>query len=164
MVGRTKRATTKQTAKKKSASSVASGQAAPRKATATKPETIDTPEVYLLQGKGSKGKGGDKRGHYWHVYINDVRAGFVFINWIDKKPFGEHASIQIKVNARFQNRGIGRLAYRLACEESQYDTVLAHMRKSNIASKKAAEAAGFQVITDPEILQLVMVWSRIVPK
>ena len=160
MVEKTKRATTKQTTKKKSASSVDSGQSVLRKAPATKPEPTDSSEIYLLQGKGSKGKGGDKGGHYWHIYTNDTRAGFVFINWIDEEPFGKHASIQIKINAKFQNRGIGQTAYRLACEKSGYDTIFAHMRKSNLASKKAAEAAGFQAVNSSEISQLVMVWNR----
>ena len=160
MVAKTKKATTKRTARKKAASPIANGKSASRQATVTKPEPINVSEIHLLQGKGSKGRGGDKGGHYWHIYINDTRAGFVFINWIDEKPFGEHASIQIKVNTKFQNRGIGRVAYRLACEGSRYDTVFAHMRKSNLSSKKAAEAAGFQIVTNSEISQLVMVWNR----
>jgi len=160
MVEKSKRATTKRTTRKKAAYSVASGRSVSRKATATKPEHIDNSEVHLLQGKGSKRKGGDKRGYYWHIYANDTRAGFVFINWIDEEPFGEHASIQIKINTKFQNRGIGRVAYRLACDKSSYDTIFAHMRKSNLASKKAAEAAGFQAVTSSEISQLVMVWNR----
>lgn len=126
----------------------------------TKPKPIDFSKIRLVQGKGSKGKGGDLGGFYWHIYISDTRAGFVFINWIDESPFGEHASIQIKINTKLQNLGIGRVAYRLACEESNYDRVFAHMRKSNVASKLSAEAAGFQVIENSEIPQLAMVWNR----
>ena len=160
MVEKAKNATTKRSSKKKPASTVASGQPTLRKAIVTKPEPINVSEIHLLQGKGSKAKGGDKGGHYWHIYVDDVRAGFVFINWIDEQPFGEHASIQIKVNTKFQNRGIGRVSYQLACEASQYETVFTHMRKSNIASKKAAEAAGFHIVTDYDIPQLAMVWNR----
>lgn len=164
MVEKAKKVTAKRSSKKKSASKGTSGKPTSKKTIVTKPEPINVSEIHLLQGKGSKGKGGDKGGHYWHIYVNDIRAGFVFINWIDEQPFGEHASIQIKVNTKFQNQGIGRVAYKLACEASQYDTVFAHMRKSNIASKKAAEAAGFQVVTDNDIPQLAMIWNRPVAK
>lgn len=137
-----------------------STQSASKKVSITQDEKISVSAVHLLEGKGSKGKGGDKGGFYWHIHIENARAGFVFINWINEMPFGEHASIQIKINARFQNRGIGRIAYRLACEASGYDTIFAHMRKSNIASRKAAEAAGFQIISNREVSQLAMVWNR----
>lgn len=160
MVKKFKRATTVQTAKKKLASSATSKKLISQKATKTKPEPINSSVILLDRGKGSKGRGGDKGGQYWHIYVNNTRAGFVFINWIDEKPFGKHASIQIKINNDVQNRGIGRVAYRTACEKSQYNTVFAHMSKSNIASQKAAHAAGFEVVTEYKIAQLVMVWKR----
>lgn len=57
-----------------------------------------------------------------------------------------------------QGKQIGRIAYRLAAEASKYDTIYAHMRKSNIASQQAAEKAGFtKIIFSP---QLVMVRHR----
>jgi len=160
MAIKTKRTTVEKTTRKKSSLQSASERSASLKATVTKPQPVDPSEIHLVQGKGSKGKGGDPGGHYWHIYVRETRAGFVFINSIDEKPFGKHASIQIKINTKLQNRGIGRVAYRLACEKSTYDTVFAHMRKSNLASKKAAEAAGFQVFRDHEISQLAMVWKR----
>jgi RimJ/RimL family protein N-acetyltransferase len=125
-----------------------------------KAKILDPRKIHLVQGKGTKGKGGDAGGYYWHIHVDETRAGFVFINWIDEEPIGEHASIQIKVNKNLQNRGIGRVAYQLACEESHYDTVYAHMRKSNVASRKAAENAGFKVLENDKIPQLVMFWNR----
>lgn len=45
---------------------------------------------------------------------------------------------------------IGRIAYQYCCELSRHDVVYAHMRKSNTASRKAAEHAGFVDTTTPE--------------
>jgi hypothetical protein len=138
-----------------------SSRSTPIKKGLTKPEPVDPSKIRLVEGKGTKGKGGDPGGHYWHIYVSDTRAGFVFINWDDQKSFGGHASIQIKINIKQQNRGIGRVAYRLACEKSSYDTVFAHMRKSNPASRRAAELAGFQeFIGKNKIRQFCMVWRR----
>lgn len=120
-----------------------------------------TPEsVHLKQAKGSKNRGGGPGGNYWHIFVGEERAGYVFINVIDELPFGQHASIQISVNAKNRNKHIGRVAYRLACEQSKHDKVVAHMRKSNLASKRAAEEAGFQVVEDENIPQMAMIWRR----
>jgi RimJ/RimL family protein N-acetyltransferase len=92
--------------------------------------------------------------------VNNTSAGYVFINVIDEPPIGRHASIQIKVNVAWQGRGIGRLAYLLASKASRHNTIYAHMRKSNIASRKAAEHAGYTVADEVRVPQLLMVWNR----
>ena len=48
--------------------------------------------------------------------------------------------------------------------KSKYDIIYAHMRKSNIASKKAAIAAGFRELKIPKYTQLIMIWKRKVEK
>lgn len=131
---------------------------------ATKPRTAGAPvepsTVRLVAGKGSYEQGGGPDGHYWHVYTGETRAGYVYINVIDEPPFGRHASIQIHVNQTLRGRGVGKVAYRLACEQSRHDVVIAHMRKNNVASQRAAAAAGFVVVNDPTITQLAMRWTR----
>ena len=124
-----------------------------------KREPVDPAEVKLVQGKGTPEHGGGPGGHYWHVQVGGRRAGYVFINRIDEEPYGEHASVQIFLNEDEQGKQIGRVAYRLACEQSRYDTVYAHMRKSNTASKRAAQEAGFKALKDGQT-QLNMVWHR----
>ena len=116
--------------------------------------------VTLSEGKGSKGTGGGAGGHFWHIFCDEKRAGRVFVNLIDEEPFGKHASVQIYLNKQSQGKGIGRVAYRLACESSKYDEVYAHMRKSNEASKRAALAAGFEIIDHDKVDQLAMRWRR----
>lgn len=101
----------------------------------------------------------ETRRYYWRIRLNGISAGKVFINWINEAPYGEHASIQIFLNKAHQGRGIGPVAYRQACELSGYEVVYAHMRKSNIASQKAAVRAGFKLDTTPQ-QQLTMVWRK----
>ena len=131
-----------------------------KQAPKTHHDPINPGDVHLVQGKGSKGRGGGSGASYWHIYIGEERAGYVFINVIDEPPLGQHASIQISVNAQHRGKHIGRIAYRLACEQSEHDEIVAHMRKSNLASKRAAEEAGFKVIEDASIPQLAMIWRR----
>lgn len=117
-------------------------------------------DVELRPGRGSRERGGGSGGHYWHIHVRERRTGYVFINVVQDERHGEHASITIKLNRTQQGRGIGRIAYRLACEQSSHDEIYAHMRKSNTASRKAAAHAGFQELSDPTDGQLTMVWTR----
>ncbi|MDX6406593.1 MAG: hypothetical protein QOH70_4048 [Blastocatellia bacterium] len=133
---------------------------APPPAPHIKREPVDPNSVHLVEGKGTSKSGGGPGGHYWHIEVAKKRAGNVFINVIKDDFFGEHPSIQIHLNQSARGRQIGRVAYRLACEQSGYDSVYAHMRKSNIASRRAAEEAGFEVIHNERIPQLSMKWQR----
>lgn len=92
----------------------------------------------------------------WVIKANGVRAGKVEIHL----GTDGRATIGIFLNKSSQGRHIGRYAYSLACNDSQYDTIYAHIRKSNYASRKAAEYAGFVDVTKPEDRQIVMVWKR----
>ncbi len=84
----------------------------------------------------------------------------MYINVIDELPIGPHASIQIQLNTTVHGRGIGRIAYQAAVNDSGFDEVYAHMRKSNLASRKAAEHAGFTEVTEVPTAQLLMRWQR----
>lgn len=137
--------------------------------TSTKPG-LPPNHVALVAGKGTPERGGGIGGHYWHIEADGKRAGNVFINMLDHPYYGLHPSIQIHINQAQRGRQIGRVAYRLACENSGYDTVYAHMRKSNTASRRAAEEAGFTAIDDETLrraaaetnspVQLSMIWKR----
>jgi RimJ/RimL family protein N-acetyltransferase len=48
----------------------------------------------------------------------------------------------------------------MASEGSQYDTVYAHMRKANVASRRAAEEAGYVDASPSGFAQLIMRWDR----
>lgn len=141
--------------RRRARTSRASQQAAPKR---RKPP-VSASEIRLVPGHGSAGHGAEAGGHYWHVFVGDKRVGNIFINVINEGILGRHASVQIHLNQDQRGRGIGRVAYRLACELSSHDAVYAHMRKSNTASRRAAEAAGFVALDDGGI-QLSMVWRR----
>lgn len=117
---------------------------------------INPGKVELVQKPGSKDKGGGPDGEYWDVMVDGVRAGEVFVNVIDEPPLGTHASMQIFLNQMDQGKGIGRAAYRKAADASRHDPLYLHMRKSNLASKLAAEAAGFKDTALPGVAQLIL--------
>jgi hypothetical protein len=132
---------------------------APKERRSSKPP-VDLSTIQLVTGRGSPARGGGPGGHYWHIFAGDTRAGYVYINVIEEAPFAQHASIQIHVNQTHRGRGVAKIAYRLACEQSGHYTVVAHMRKNNSPSQRAAAAAGFVVVDDPAITQLAMRWTR----
>lgn len=139
------------------------GQPAPssvKKSPGPKRLPVEAERVELVAGKGGAGRGGGTGGYYWHIHVDGTRVGHVFINIIRDEHFGEHPSVQIHINQTQRGRQIGRVAYRLACEQSGYPTVYAHMRKSNTASRRAAEEAGFEPVTNAGIKQLSMIWRR----
>lgn len=116
--------------------------------------------VHLVRTRGTPKRGGGQGGESWRIEVDGKRVGTVFINLIDEKPLGKHASLQIYLNQKNQGIGIGRVAYRLACEASEYLTIYAHMRKSNIASRRAAEKAGFVDTAPVSYQQLIMAWNK----
>jgi len=122
-------------------------------------DRVSPGDVTLVRTKGTAERGGGPGGEAWTIMCGETRAGRVFINWIDEPPIGQHASVQIYLNRQSQGRGIGRVAYRLASHESQYETIYAHMRKSNVASQRAASAAGYSEISLPNYNQHLMRWT-----
>lgn len=115
--------------------------------------------VSLLEGKGSRTRGFGPGGRYWHVLADVKRIGCVFINVAPSKS-GNRPSLQIFLSAHSRGKGYGREAYRLACEASGFPEIYIEMRKSNLASRRAALAAGFIIDKTARGHQLAMVWRR----
>lgn len=141
----------------------------PSRPTPKPPPTVRTsrrpavaPGEVRLVARTSPGedRGGGPGGFAWEIWIGDEIAGEVFINRVDKGPHDGQAFIEIYLNRENQGRKIGRLAYRLAAEQSGYGLVHAVMSKSNNASWRAAEEAGFVDATPPGARQKAMVWRR----
>lgn len=120
--------------------------------------TVDA--IELTSVPGSRERGGGSGGEAWIILADAKRAGIAYINIVDDPLRGNHPSFHIFLNQPSQGRQIGRIAYQRCCELSRYDVIYAHMRKSNTASRKAAEYAGFVEATAPEDSQLVLVWCR----
>ncbi|MBK7918047.1 MAG: GNAT family N-acetyltransferase [Chloroflexi bacterium] len=125
----------------------------------TPTDKVKESDIELVQGKGTKGSGGSAGGYYWHVYCKDKRVGRVYINLVTHESGKEYASITVELNQDSRGRGIGAICFRRACELSGYNKVYAEMRKSNIASQKAAARAGFSPAKGYKGPQLLMVWS-----
>ena len=121
---------------------------------------VSASEVDLVLVPGTPGKGKGPGGEKWRIEVGGVRAGEVYINVIDEPPIGHHASLQIYLNIKSQGRGIGRAGYAKACQISTHETIYTHMRRSNVASRRAAEAAGFVDATPPGFVQLILRWVR----
>lgn len=121
---------------------------------------VSPDDVHLVSVPGTPGKGKGPSGEKWRIEVDGARAGEVFINLIDEPPIGPHASLQIYLNIKSQGRGIGRIGYAKACQLSAHETIYAHMRRSNAASRRAAEAAGFVDATPPGFTQLILRWAR----
>ena len=119
-------------------------------------DRVGEKDVVLKIGKGSQESGGMQGGFFWQIYHKEERAGKVFINYDINRS---QAEIQIFINQKSQGKGIGRVAYKKACDSSQYTEIYATMKKSNIASLKAAFAAGFRTIPS-ESNQVQMLWSK----
>ena len=123
-------------------------------------QKINPKEIKLASGKGAEGRGGGDDGEYWHIQHKGKRVGNVYVNVIDEEPWGKHASLSIHINQEHRGKGIGSATYQKASEASQHSKIYLHMRKSNIASQKAASNAGFSVIEHPKDRQLTMVLDK----
>lgn len=119
------------------------------------PETLE-----FTRTSGSRERGGGPGGEAWLISVAGKRAGIAYINLVKDDIRGRHASFHVFLNRPSQGRQIGRCAYRHCCQNSQYDVIYAHMRKSNLASRKAAEHAGFIAALAAGESQLVLVWYR----
>jgi len=116
-------------------------------------------DVELVEGKGGPGTGGGPRGHYWHIRYRQDRAGRVYINYHETESGELRPSIMVGLNEKSRGRGVGTIAFRRACELSQYDEVYASVRKSNIASRNALQRAGFKPVEGWEGTGLYLVWK-----
>jgi RimJ/RimL family protein N-acetyltransferase len=97
----------------------------------------------------------------WNILADGKRAGNVHIGKDTSRADDSRDWITIHVNQALRGKGVGTEAYRQACEQSGLPIVYAHMRKSNLASRRAAEKAGFQVIEDDQVKpQLCLIWVR----
>ena len=120
-------------------------------------ERATTSQVDLKPGKPTTIDG--RLRLYWHVYFKGHKAGHVAIDH-PVEDGNSQASINVHLNKLHRGFGIGSIAFRQACELSGLHEVLASIRKSNIASRIAAERAGFVEISGTPGRELLMIWSR----
>jgi Acetyltransferase (GNAT) domain len=117
-------------------------------------------EVELIEGVGTRRTGAGAGGRYWHVRCRGDRAGRAYINYHETEAGSPRPSITVELNERSRGRGIGTIVFRRASELSGYDEVYASVRKSNTASRKALERAGFKPVKGWDGPSLSLVWER----
>lgn len=93
---------------------------------------------------------------YWHIYYKDRRAGKAYIN--SSTEGAEFVSVFL--NKPMQGRGIGGVAFRLACELSDLPAVYAEVRQSNLPSQKALRKAGFSLFGRNRSGEDILIWRR----
>lgn len=118
-------------------------------------EEVAPDSVYLVDGS-AKSKRYDA---YWHVFHLNSRVGRARLTEVTVGP-DEGASITVEINQSARGRGIGSLAFRLACEHSSYDVVWGIARKSNLASHGAMRRAGFEQVQDTDAGEACFEWRR----
>lgn len=121
-----------------------------------KKHALTIEDVRLRAGKGSE----KDTLFYWHIYAEGKRRGYVSIINSNFPGIGSAPSIQVFINKKDQGKHIGSCAYSLACSTSGLPKIYAHMRKSNLPSKKAATNAGFKEDPSYSGSQLLMVWQQ----
>ncbi len=114
---------------------------------------MTNPNIHLKQSTRAKPK--EK---YWHIYAGKIRAGHISIKESRSEDLGAHYSVDIHINQRHRGKGVGRVALAQASIKSGCPVIYAHMRKSNLASQKAAKAAGYTVFPLENDKQLTMKW------
>lgn len=97
---------------------------------------------------------------YWHVLFQGKTAGHAFIDIVVHENGEMDPSITVELNRASRGRGIGTLAFRLACEASNLKRVYASIRKTNLASRIAVERAGFQFLSKDSSGSLTYEWVR----
>lgn len=116
-------------------------------------KTIDSSRVIVQKMKAKDFEG-------WKIEVDGNACGFVKFHPKLDQVFKSHVSVDFQVPKPKQGKHIGRIALQQAIESSAYSIFVAHLRKSNIASKKALEAVGFQECENPESKQLTMIFRK----
>jgi RimJ/RimL family protein N-acetyltransferase len=78
-----------------------------------------------------------KQPGYYHIYKDATRVGYVKVN--------DKSNVDMKINQEYRNKGYGTIALKKVA--SKYPQLNATIRKSNKASIRVAEKAGFKRIS-----------------
>jgi len=103
---------------------------------------------------------GQKALNFWHIFYNRKRAGKVYIVETNSDGSASTPFITVMLNKPMQGKGIGSVAFAMACTLSRLPAVYAMVRKSNIASQKSLEKAGFVPYSKNKAGQDILRWSK----
>ena len=80
----------------------------------------------------------------WKIKLDSLACGKVKFNPNVNEVFKDHVTVDISISKAMRGRHIARIALKIAIEASTAHFFVAHLRKSNIASKKMLTSVGFQ--------------------
>lgn len=96
----------------------------------------------------------------WKVLLDDEACGFVKFHPKVDEIFKKHVTVDFAIPKAKRGMHIGRFALRKAIIASIHQLFVAHLRKSNLPSKKALEAVGFEEAKD-DSKQLCMIYRKV---
>jgi RimJ/RimL family protein N-acetyltransferase len=140
--------------KKKSASAL------PKKPFKSRTERRFSPAEVSFDAGVTKSLAGCGRRLYWHIRVDASEVGHAYVDIIPAEGRDQRASVTVLLNAKSRGLGIGTIAFRRAAELSGCDKVYAIIAKLNVASRVAAQRAGYQPIPDQPSGQLTLIWEK----
>lgn len=96
----------------------------------------------------------------WRIKVDGTSCGTVKFTPKSDTIFNKHVTIDFNIPKPKQGLHIGRIALKKAIDKSSYSFFVAHLRKSNTASKKALSAVGFTATAYPGSKQLCMIFRK----
>jgi hypothetical protein len=96
----------------------------------------------------------------WKIHVDDEPCGYVKFFPKNDSVFKKHVTVDFKVPIPQQSRHIGRHALSKAIDLSKHRLFVAHLKKSNAASKKTLSAVGFTEAKNYATRQLCMIFRK----
>jgi len=96
----------------------------------------------------------------WRIRFENRPAGFVKFRPQHDEIFKNHATVDFAVPRPLRGRHIGRIALQKAVRASKQRVLVAHLRKSNIASMRSLAAVGFKPVEYPGQRQACMILRK----
>ena len=96
----------------------------------------------------------------WKIIVNGTSSGFVKFKPKIDGIFKKYVTVDFLIPKAKRGKHIGRIALAKAIKSSIHSIFVAHLRKSNIASKKALISVGFVQHDYPGNKQLCMVFKK----
>ncbi|WP_194847133.1 hypothetical protein [Candidatus Neptunochlamydia vexilliferae] len=117
-------------------------------------------DKYVLPEDVSITKMASKKFEGWKILYDGKSAGYVKFYFKEDDVFQKHVTIDFKVPIPLRGRHIGRIALAKAIDKSTYTIFVAHLRGSNVASKRSLESIGFVLFDYPGSRQLCLLYKK----
>ena len=142
-------------------SSSASESTSSKKPKRKKVKKIIESSAHVLESSVVVEKMASKKFEGWKIKLDGEPCGSIKFEPKVDKTFGKHVTFYFKVPKPKRGRHVGRFALAKAIDASKYNLFVGHLRKSNIASKKALSSVGFKEFKNPKGNQLCMVFRKV---